>query len=168
MHRGPRRFRYEEASFSAERTDGVGFGPMSLTTFVNPRQRRGLKLLRRKDLGGPPWSRGDLMYRYDADGLKLLQVTRGLAKTRLDGAAYAAMHGTRVVDDLAAPLQACVDAGLVAIDGDDVVLTPIGMFYADAVVSTLAIGATAAAGAGLHTRDLLKERPRASDYVSMG
>ena len=168
VHRGPHRFRYEEASFSAERTDGVGFGPMSLTTFVNPRQRRGLKLMRRKDLGGTQWSRGDLMFRYDADSLKLLQVTRGLAKTRLDGGAYVAMHGSRVVDDLAAPLSACVGAGLIVINGDDVALTPVGMFYADAVVSTLAVGTATGAGAGLHTYDLLQERPRAGDYIGMG
>jgi len=120
---------------------------MSLTTFVNPTQRRGLKLLRRKNVAGVPWSHGDLMYRYDADSLKLLQVTRGLAKTRLDGAAYLAMHGSRVVD-LAAPLSACVDAGLVVVDGDDLILTPVGMFYADAVVSTLAFGATTGTGWG--------------------
>lgn len=168
IHRGPHRFRYEDASFSAERTDGVGFGPLSLTTFVNPTQRRGLKLMRRKDLGGAPWSRGDLMFRYDADSLKLLQVTRGLAKTRLDGAAYARLHGSRLVDDFATPLQACADAGLVTLAGDDVALTPVGMFYADAVVSTLAASAAQWTGAGLHTRDLLQERPRAGDYVGMG
>ncbi len=166
--RGPHRFRYEEASFSAERTDGVGFGPMSLTTFLDPARRRGLKLMRRKELGGPPWSDGDLMYRYDADGLKRLQVTRGLAKTRLQGHAYQALHGSRVIDDLAAPLAACVSAGLVVVDGDDLVLTPVGMFYADAVVSTLAHGAASVSGAGLHTRDLLEETPRGSGYVGMG
>jgi oxygen-independent coproporphyrinogen-3 oxidase len=168
VHQGPRRFRYEDASFSAERTDGIGFGPMSLTTFVNLQERRGLKLLRRKDLSGTPWSRGDLMFRYDADSLKQLQMTRGLAKTRLDGAAYAAMHGSCVVDDVAAPLTACVDAGLVVVDGDDLVLTPVGMFYADAVVSTLAMGATRPTGAGLHTSDLLREQPHAGEYYGMG
>jgi len=168
VHRAPHRFRYEEASFSVERTDGVGFGPMSLTTFVNPRQKRGLKLLRRKDISGAPWSRRDLMFSYDADSLKQLHMTRGLAKTRLDGAAYAAMHGSRVVDDVAAPLSACVDAGLMVIDGDDLVLTPVGMFYADAVVSTLAMGTTRPPGAGLHTSDLLRERPRTDEYTGMG
>lgn len=167
--RGPRRFRYEAASFSAERTDGVGFGPMSLSTFVNWQQRRGLKLLRRKNVAGTPWSDDDLMYRYDENGgLKALWLTRGLAKTRLDGAVYERLFSVRLVDDLEAPVQACVDLGLIAVDGDDVQLTPVGMFYADAVVSTLAMGLTSQTGAGLHTLDLLRERPRSADYIGMG
>jgi oxygen-independent coproporphyrinogen-3 oxidase len=165
--RGPRRFRYEDASFTAERTDGVGFGPMSLTTFVNWQQRRGLKLLRRKHTGGPPWSGVDLMYRYDESGLKALWLTRGLARTRLDGAVYQRLFSVRLVDDLQAPVQACVDLGLITVVGDNVELTPVGMFYADAVVSTLATGLSSSTGAGLHTIELLGERPQ-SDYVGMG
>ena len=42
------------------------------------------------------------------------------------------------------------------------------MFYADAVVSNLAVGTATGAGAGLRTRDLLQERPRAGDYIGMG
>ena len=71
-------------------------------------------------------------------------------------------------DDLQAPVQACTDLGLIEAAGDDVRLTPAGMFYADAVVSTLTMGLTSKAGAGLHTRDLLRERPQAADYIGMG
>ena len=165
---GAHRFRYERASFSIERTDGLGVGPLSLSTFIDVPQRGGVKLMRRKDLRGPPWSREDLMFLYDADTLPVLAVTRGLAKTRLDGATYRNWFGRALADDLAAPLAACAAAGLVAIDGDDVALTPEGMFYADAVVSTLAAGRLRMDGAGVHTRDLLREQPRAQHYVSMG
>jgi coproporphyrinogen III oxidase-like Fe-S oxidoreductase len=165
---GPRRFRYEAASFTAEHTDGVGFGPMSLSTFVNWQQRRGLKLLRRKNVAGPPWSGEDLMYRYDEGGLKGLWLTRGLAKTRVDGAVYQRLFSVRLVDDLQAPMQACIDLGLLEVAGSDVRLTPTGMFYADAVVSTLTTGLTSSTGAGLHTLDLLRERPQTNDYIGMG
>lgn len=47
-------------------------------------------------------------------------------------------------------------------------LTPLGMFYADAVVSTLAQGRAPSAGSGVHTADLLKESPQADRYISMG
>lgn len=165
---GERRFRYEPASFSVERTDGVGFGPLSLTTFVNPAQGRGLKLLRRKDLGAPPWSGGDLRFEYDAAGLRLLFLTRGLAKTRVERAVYQRLFGTELRDDFPEALQAVVQEGLATLDEGALALTPKGMFYADAVVSLLALGASAAVGAGVHTRDLLGERPRAGDYVGMG
>lgn len=166
---GERRFRYEPASFSVERTDGLGVGPLSLSTFVNPAQGAGLKLLRRKSLAGPPWSGEDLMHVYDRAGLQLLFLTRGLAKTRVDCATYAAMFQTRLAEDFALPLAALVDAGLVALDDRVLELSPRGMFYADAVVSLLAFGARSVdAGAGVHTRDLLKELPQSGDYLGMG
>lgn len=168
---GEQRFRYEVASFSVERTDGLGVGPLSLSTFVNPAQGRGLKLLRRKDLGFPPWSGGDLMYQYDAQGLRLLFLTRGLAKTRVERAVYRRLFGTELKDDLGAALPAVLHAGLVTVDDEALALTPTGMFYADAVVSLFAQTARAvdgSAGGGVHTRDLLRELPHSGDYTGMG
>jgi oxygen-independent coproporphyrinogen-3 oxidase len=165
---GARRFRYEEASFSVERTDGVGFGPLGLSTFVDVPRRRALKLLRRKDLGPTPWSGGDLMFRYDELGVRLLFLTRGLARTRVELGAYQRMFGSSLVDDFAEALAALGAAGLTVIDSSSLALTPTGMFYADAVVSVLASSAATSAGAGLHTRDLLREMPRAGEYYGMG
>ncbi len=165
---GPRRFRYETASFSAERTDGIGFGPLSLSTFLNWSERRGVKLLRRKDLGPPPWSGADLMFCYDEHTLRLLFLTRGLAKTRVDGATYRGLFGTDLQEDFREALSALVDQQLVVLAGGALALTPLGMFFADAVVSLLAVGVPHAQGAGEHTRDLLREVPRAGDYYGMG
>lgn len=167
---GAKRFRYEPASFSVERTDGIGFGPLSLTTFVNPAHRRGLKLLRRKDLGDAPWSGGDLMFPYDERGLRVLFLTRGLAKTQVARGVYRALFGSEVVEDLGAALPAVVDAGLVTVSDEALALTPTGMFYADAVVSLFAQAAhgDAGAGSGVHTRDLLRQQPRSGDYHGMG
>lgn len=165
---GPQRFRYETASFSAERTDAVGFGPLSLSTFVNWREKRGIKLLRRKNLGPAPWSGADLMFGYDEHALRLLFLTRGLARTRVDGATYRGLFGTELQEDFREALPALVEQGLIALEGDTLALTPRGMFYADAVVSLLAVGVPRAQGEGKHTRDLLREVPRAGDYYGMG
>lgn len=164
---GPAHFRYETASFSMERTDGLGIGPLGLSTFVNLGQHRGIKLLRRKNIAGQPWSRSDLMFCYDEQTLPLLFLTRSLAKTRVSGPVYRSLFGTALAEAFAAPLAACQAAGLVRQEGEDLCLTPIGMFYADAVVATFADGVRRP-GAGLHTADLLRERPQAEDYIGMG
>jgi len=164
---GPRRFRYERASFAVDVTDGLGVGPLSLSTFIDLRHRRGQKLLRRKQIAGTPWSREDLAFDYDDTTLPLLFVTRGLANTRLDGARYRAAFGRSLLDDFAVPLRVCGDAGLLVQEGEDIALTPTGMFSADSVVATLADGVVIR-GAGVRTADLLQEKPRATDYLSMG
>jgi oxygen-independent coproporphyrinogen-3 oxidase len=164
--RSPKRFRYEVAGFSVERVDALGFGPMGLTTVLNFDEGRGLKLMRRKDVRARPWSADDLMYRYDSTGLARLFVTRSLAKLRLDGALYQRLFGRSLDEDFAA-LPTLVAKGLVGREGADVVLTPEGMFFADAVVSLLALGAPPG-GAGLRTMDLLKEPTQPGEYISMG
>lgn len=165
---GPKRFRYEAASFAPDRTDAIGFGPLSLTTFVDWPQRRGLKLLRRKSVKPAAWSGQDLAYRYDDVGLRLLFLTRSLATTRVELSRYTALFGTSLHDEFGAALDAARDEGLLSVDSSTVSLTPLGMFYADAVVSTLAQGRTQQGGDGVHTSDLLKERPRSEQYLSMG
>lgn len=164
---GSKRFRYELASFTADQTDALGFGPLSLTTFVDWQQKRGLKLLRRKHLGRAAWSGDDLMFQYDEAALRLLFVTRSLATTRVDASTYTQRFGTTLQHDFAEPLAALTAEQLVTVDDAGLTLTPLGMFFADSVVSTLAAGAPRS-GAGVHTAELLKERPRVSDYVSMG
>lgn len=166
-----KRFRYETASFSVDRTDGLGFGPLSLTTLVNANERRGIKLLRRKSKAShAPWSSEDLMFRYDEAGLKGLFVTRGLAKTRLECAAYRAMFGGSLLGELREPIALLSEEGLLQASEEDIALTPRGMFYADTAVSVLAMGfARGRDGAGMHTRDLLQERYVAGDhYGGMG
>ncbi|MDP3499698.1 MAG: radical SAM protein [Myxococcales bacterium] len=165
---GPKRFRYEAASFAPDRTDAIGFGPLSLTTFVDWPQRRGLKLLRRKSVKPAAWSGQDLAYRYDDMGLRLLFLTRSLATTRVELSRYTALFGTSLQEEFGAALDAARDEGLMRVDASTVSFTPLGMFYADAVVSTLAQGRTQPGGDGVHTSDLLKERPRSEQYLSMG
>ena len=87
---GPTRFRYELASFSIERTDGLGIGPLGLSTFANLGQRRGIKLLRRKSIvDGRPGRGAISMFCYDGQTLPLLFLTRSLAKTAYPGPSIA-------------------------------------------------------------------------------
>lgn len=165
---GPKRFRYEAASFAPDRTDAIGFGPLSLTTFVDWPRKRGLKLLRRKSLWAAPWSREDLAYRYDEAALRLFFLTRSLATTRVELARYEATFGSSLHHDFGPVLEAARSEGLVTLDDSAVALTPLGMFYADTIVSTLANGRSPSDGAGVHTADLLKETPQVEQYRSMG
>jgi len=166
---GPKRFRYEAASFAPDRTDALGFGPLSLSTFVDWPNKRGLKLLRRKNVSQAAWSGEDLAYHYDEHALRLLFLTRSLATTRVELARYQALFGSSLPEDFSAALDATVAEGLVVIDATALSLTPLGMFFADSVVSTLAArDVLPRDGAGVHTVDLLKERPQSEQYLSMG
>ena len=164
--RGPRRFRYEVDSFSPEAFDGVGVGPMSLSSVVDWSAMRGLKLLRRKDISSSPWSGGDLLFRYERDDLRHLFIVRSLAKGWFDAWRWRALFGTEFAVEFAEQLAPVVAAGLLVVD-DRVSLSPRGAFYADAVVSILT-QQTRRDGAGLSTKDLLREQPRADLYLGMG
>lgn len=169
---GDRAFVYERASFSPDRTDGVGFGPLSISSFVDPAAQKGVKLVRRKDMQASPWSGGDLYYAYGPAELRVLFVTRSLAKTSFSRAAYQAMFHADVADDFPASFSVLENGDLLAHDrSDDVVsLTPRGMFYSDSVVATFAAeqNIESARALGLHTTKLLAERLQTADYFGMG
>lgn len=168
VRHGPKRFRYEQASFDVDRTDAIGFGPLSLTTFIDWPQRRALKLLRRKHVGTTSWSGGDLAYHYDEAGLKLLMLTRGLATTRVDGRTWNRRFGSTLATDFSEALAATTEAGLIARDGESIALTPRGQFFADSVVSIFALSTDRPFGAGVSTATLLSEQPQSANYISMG
>lgn len=164
---GHRRFRYEVASFTPERYDALGVGPHSLSTFLDLSRGRGLKLLRRKDLGRPAWSGDDLCFEYDPDDLRRLWLVRSMAKGSLQPAVYAECFGRPLREDFGPALELLEEAGLLRLEDTSLVLTPEGAFYSDAVVGLVAAGGRPS-GAGLHTRDLLADRPAAAAYFSMG
>lgn len=163
---GPRRFRYEVDSFSPEAFDGVGSGPLSISSAVDWPAQRAINLLRRKDVSGAAWSGGDLMFRYERDDLRLLFVIRSLAKTAFSTTTYAALFGTAFVDDFAEVVAVLVAAELIVLETECCALTPRGMFFSAAVVSVLA-STRGLVGAGVRTDDLLRERPYAG-YLGMG
>lgn len=158
LHASDRRFLYEEASFTPETYDGLGLGPLAVSTFIDIQARRAVKLLRAKRVRALPWSHDDLMYLYDEPDLALLFVTRTLARTTLSRAVYRRLFGRDVVADHGAAIEACVARGLLVVDDASLRLTPRGMFFADAVVGTICAARVAVLreGAGaVHTRDLL-------------
>jgi len=164
-----RSFEYERLSFSPERTDALGFGPMSLSLLVDPAARRAVKHQRSKNLGAPPFSGDDLSFLLDAEDVRLLFVTRSLAKGELDLATYGLFCGSSFVEDFAVS-AALLEAGdLITVDASRVALTPRGMFFSDAVVGTLLDEKQRATrGAGVHTHAALSLPLNAPSYDGMG
>lgn len=166
---GPRAFRYERASFTPERTDAVGLGPMSISTFVDRGQRRAVKLLRRKSLAHVPWQGDDLYFPYEGDDYRLLFLTRSFARGELSAAAYAEWSGSALEHDFPGTLAAVGAEDLVEHHGDAIALTPRGVFFSDSVMATFAAECGAgAAGAGVHTSDALATPTRLGTYGGMG
>jgi oxygen-independent coproporphyrinogen-3 oxidase len=160
VSRSDRRFVYEEHSYSPERYDALGFGPLSISTFVDLGRRRAVKLVRGKNLGSSP-DQDDLFFAYDEEDVRLLYLTRTLARLRVDRATYRAAFGADVTKHFGEALDAVREAGLATLDAEALRLTPRGMFYADSVAGLLAwprVEALRASGAGEHTRDLLGRR----------
>lgn len=158
-----KRFAYEECSFTPERYDALGFGPLSISTFVDSAQRRAVKLVRGKDRlrCSDAWRAGDLHFPYEEQDLRLLHVTRTLARLWIDRGAYRALLGADLVDHFGEVVEALLQEGLVTIDDVSMRLTPRGMFFGDSVSGLFAwrrAEALRPQGAGKRTADLLGTR----------
>lgn len=125
-----RRFMYEELSFTPDEVDGLGIGPLSISTFVDLDRRRAVKLFRGHD--------GDLYFAYDPVDVELLYLTRSLPRMRWNAAAYRQHFGAELADDHGDVIDAIIAAGLAEHASDDVALTPRGMFFADSIAGLLA------------------------------
>ena len=113
--------------------------------------------MRRKRIHAVPWSGEDLYFPYDAADLRLLYLTRSLARTRLERATYHRLFGADVLDEFGEIFASSTEAGLTNIQADRIELTPEGMFFSDALVGLLAASraeALHAEAAGVRTRDL--------------
>ncbi|HWU85654.1 MAG TPA: radical SAM protein [Kofleriaceae bacterium] len=140
-----RRFVYEAASFDPARYDGIGFGPGAISTFTSRDPHSALKWMNTgtsndfisaiDKLGLATAS----VFPYDETDLRLLHLTRNLARLSIDRAAYEAYFGTDPLTDFAPHWQALEEARLVRLDGPArIEPTPEGMFYADAIAGLLA------------------------------
>jgi oxygen-independent coproporphyrinogen-3 oxidase len=127
-----RRFRYEELSFSPDEVDGLGIGPLSISTFIDFDQRRAVKLFRGME------DREGLYFGYDPIDLELLYLTRSLARMRWRAARYHERFGAGIEQDHGEEVQAIVEAGLLERRGEDLQVTPRGMFFADSIAGLLA------------------------------
>jgi hypothetical protein len=166
-----RRFLYEVCSFTPDVYDAIGFGPLGISTFINMSELRAVKLVRGKRLdpiGRDPrfgfdfyGSAGDLFFPYEGEDVRLLYLTRSLARLRIDGDRYRGLFGTEMVEDFAGVLDPLGEEKLVELVDGNLALTPRGMFYADSVAGLLAservrtLRSQGAAGLGMKTSDWL-------------
>jgi len=159
VHASPRRFVYEEYSFTPDRYDGLGFGPHAISTFVDLERRRAIKFVRGKST--LEWKNLDLYFPYAEEDLELLHLTRTLARMKVDRATFASLFGTDLTSRYADAVRAVVDEGLATLDEQALTLTPRGMAYADSVAGLFSwrrVEALRETGGGMHTRDLLQQR----------
>lgn len=127
-----RRFVYEELSFSPAQVDGLGIGPLSISTFTDFAQRRAVKLFRSNSELDPQY------FGYEAVDLELFYLTRSLPRMRWDAAEYRRHFGAELDEQHGEVIAAIVAAGLAERHGDVLSLTPRGMFFADSIVGLLA------------------------------
>lgn len=154
---GPDRFVYEELSFPPEACDGLGIGPNGISTFLDLARRRGVKLARGVEQVDWP---SQLWFPYEEADLKLLFLTRGLARTRVSRERHRRLFGADFVDENGDALRAITEAKLASLEGDDLVLTPRGMFFADSVAGLLAeerVEALRPRAAGVHNREHVEQ-----------
>jgi oxygen-independent coproporphyrinogen-3 oxidase len=131
------RFRYEPLGFQPDRHDLVGFGPAAISLAASPDFRRGWKVVRDQDsarfLGGV-----QRRFLFDEIDMKLLFLTRSLARLAVDTARYEALFGTPVQADFPREIDALLARGLLRERPAALALSPEGMFFADAVAGLLA------------------------------
>ena len=159
----PRRFVYELASFDPARYDGLGFGPGAISTFTSRDHRRAAKWM---NLGTSDAYAGAIAgqhhaiamaFDYAPVDLRLLHLTRRLARLSIDCAAYERCFGADPAADFPGDFAVLEEARLVRRRGATIELTPEGMFYADAVVGLLAHRRVAELRAGADDRDALDQ-----------
>lgn len=168
IHATDRRFVYEEHSFTPERYDAIGFGPLAISTFTDLGQRRAIKLVRSKALLEKLWSKHDLVFKYDEEDLRLLFLTRTLVRLTVPRVTYRTIFGADLAEHFAPAIEAVEAAGLATFDAEALRLSPQGMFYADAITGLLSwprVEALRSSGAGRHTRDLLADRLWFRDFM---
>jgi oxygen-independent coproporphyrinogen-3 oxidase len=142
--RTPRRFLYELASFKPAQYDALGFGPGAISTFTGRVHRRALKWMNvaSSEAFVQAMSQSHRavarMFAYGLGDLRLLHLTRNLARLSIDRSQYKAFFGSDPLADFEPHFRLLEEAGLVHLHANALELTPEGMFYADAVAGLLA------------------------------
>ena len=160
VHASDRRFVYEEHGFTPDRYDALGFGPLAITAFGDWPRRRAIKLLRQKSPSEGLWGSDNLYFAYGEEDLRLLYLTRTLARLEVPLQTYHDLFGAGLDTHFGDAVHTVVAEGLATLDARALRLTPRGMFYADSVVGLLAelrIETLKSRGAGRTTRDLLEQ-----------
>ncbi|RME70423.1 MAG: Fe-S oxidoreductase, partial [Planctomycetota bacterium] len=125
----PRAFLYEALSFRPEQTDAVGFGPGGISCFTDLAHGRAIKLV--NAAGAAAYRHRierdaaafDRAFRYTARDLRLLHLTRTLARGEIERTTYRRVFGTDALADFPQSFTALGDAGLVEVDERAIRLT---------------------------------------------
>ncbi|WP_224368795.1 radical SAM protein [Hyalangium versicolor] len=140
----PRRFIYELASFDPAARDGLGFGPGALSTFTW-RDHEGATKWRNlgtseafTDAMSQQKNAVASVFDYAPEDMRLLHLTRNLARLQFDCSAYERFFGTNPFADFPSHFEVLEEARLVRFEGRVAHLTPEGMFYADSIAGLLA------------------------------
>jgi len=140
----PRRYQYELMSFQPDRYDMLGFGPSGISCSAQEPEQRALKTMNPEGSseyvqavhqGGAAWNR---YYEFTDGGLKLLHATRQLAALKIDRQRYRDAIGSDICADFADEVHVLQEEGLLEISGQELSLTPRGMFYSDTIAAVLA------------------------------
>ncbi|WP_342380382.1 radical SAM protein [Myxococcus stipitatus] len=142
--RSPRRFIYEVASFDPATRDAIGFGPGAISTFKLNGHMSALKW--RNEASSEAFtqvvSRGKSAvagaFRYSPMDMRLLHLTRNLARLQVDCHAYERSFGTNPFWDFPEHFELLTEARLITFADRIAHLTPVGMFYADAIAGLFA------------------------------
>lgn len=141
-----RSYIYELRSFETDRYNMIGFGPSGISYSSSDPSCSGLKTMNPESsleylqsVGkqSPIWNR---YFTFDAESLRLLYVTRQLAKLSVDRSHYREVFGTDVMSDYRNELDVLAQMQLVEISETSIRLTVRGMFFADTIASVLAHG----------------------------
>jgi coproporphyrinogen III oxidase-like Fe-S oxidoreductase len=130
-----KRFLYEVASFTPTTYDALGLGPAAISTFTVPERKYAMKWINRTssrvylDEAEPAGS----LFQYFDEDLRLLHLTRGFSRLRIERAPFQTFFGEDVLAWLGTRAELLQSAGLIEVRPDQLALTPRGMFYADSV-----------------------------------
>lgn len=133
-------FLYEPMGFQPDRFDLLGFGPAGISLCTDGAFRGGYKsvepTIAKEFLEAPRQERR--WFAFDAWDLRVLFITRGVARLAVDLERYEALFGSTLAHDFPGELSAVLERGLARLRGAELVPTTEGMFYADSIAGLFA------------------------------
>lgn len=162
------RYRYEECSYRPALFDGIGFGPEALSCHTDLNSGVAAKWMNedsseayRKAVASHGHGRTRLFV-YGQTDLRLLYLTRSLARREACRNTYRQSYGSDLIADFRSAWEALRTAGLVQWNDQSLRLTERGTFFADSVAGLLAADRIA------ELRNGFSPDPNKSPIVRMG
>lgn len=140
----PRRYRYEPISYESNHCQVVGFGPSGISFTASDDGHYALKTMNPESSveymqavhsHGAVWNR---YFQYDRLDFELLLITRRLASLRFDSDALRMISESEASRSYSERMELLVAENLLALNFQEGLLTPKGMFYSDSIAGLLA------------------------------